>query len=139
MDADQLDAAVLAEMKKKVSELRFIEINRGATQKSKIVELQEKVLEIDAEIDNLLNKVPSATKTVMDYINKKVESLDEEKQKVLKEIGNLMDSNGPDIFSLEDALDNWDIYSFEDKMGIVDCLIESIHAQPGELTIRWKI
>ena len=139
IDADQLDAAVLAEMKKKIGELRSVEINRGSTQKSKIAELQGKVLEIDTEIDNLLNKVSSATKTVMDYINKKVESLDEEKQKVLKEISNLMDSNGPDILNLENALDNWDIYSFEDKMGIVDCLIESIHAQPGELTIRWKI
>lgn len=140
LNADVVDEIVLIEMKKKVEEFRSFKIKQDSENMLKIAELQSRVMEIDDEIKSLLEKIVSATPTVMQYINERVETLDAEKLKMSDEINALMDGTATaNIVDLEKAMGDWDRFSIEDKMAIVDCLIESIYAQPDEITIKWKI
>lgn len=69
-----------------------------------------------------------------------MEELDAEKLKISDKISATINGAGEAaVVDLEKAMDNWEEFSIEDKMAIVDCLIESIHAQPGEMTIKWKV
>lgn len=140
LNADVVDEIVFDEMKRKVETFRSFKIKQDSENVLKVAKLQTRVAEIDDEIKSLLEKIVSATPTVMQYINERVESLDAEKLRIGEEINTMMDTAATtNIVDLEKAMGYWERFSIEDKMAIVDCLIESIYAQPDEITIKWKI
>ena len=138
--ADDLDAIVLAEMKKKAGIFRDFKVKLHAEKKTGLERLRSRAAELDSEIAKLLEKIPAASMTVMEYINKKVASLDAEKAETELKILNWLNAeDNIAVVNLEEGMERWDAFSFEDKMAVVDCLIESIHAKPGEITIRWRL
>lgn len=140
LNADVVDELVLGEMKKKIKTFRFFKIKQDSKNERRVAELHTRITEINSEIKNLLEKISSANPTVMQYINERVEELDAEKLKISDKISATINGAGEAaVVDLEKAMDNWEEFSIEDKMAIVDCLIESIHAQPGEMTIKWKV
>ena len=76
----------------------------------------------------------------MEYINNKVEALDEERRQLQEEILNL--THQPDNSSLNvisNHVEKWEETSFEDKQAVVDALIKVITIADGKINITWNI
>lgn len=89
----------------------------------------------------MVEKIVSANKATMAYINKKIEELDGEKTKLKKEIADM----SADIYGKKDVgvingyLDKWDSIDIADKITVVDALIDSIKVDEEHIDIIWKI
>ncbi|MBQ7921147.1 MAG: recombinase family protein [Clostridia bacterium] len=139
LDADSVDAMVLGEMRKKLAEFRYLSGWEQRNRDLQIVKQKERIGEIDEEIASLLHKIPSANATVMTYINNRITALDAEKRALLACIAKDGFGGHDDSERISGYMEYWDVLSISDKITVVDCLIENIHADEHSLTIRWKI
>ena len=138
LDADAVDAMVLEEMKTKLQEFRTLSQQTVKSTNLHIIKLKSRIESIDKEIAGLLNKISSASPTVMEYINNRIAALDEEKKGLYAEIvlGQDTQTSIPEITGY---MNHWDKLTIEDKMAVVDILIDHIVASPNSLEITWKI
>ena len=105
----------------------------------KLSELKVKEKQIDTEIEALMSKLTSANDTLMVYINKRIQELDESKKAVQKEICELTPATySVDAKKIRDYLDSWDKISFDDKRAVVDLMIEVIRATADTVEIVWR-
>lgn len=51
----------------------------------------------------------------------------------------MSESDAGSLKQISDYMERWDEISLEDKMTVVDCVIESIHASKEKIKIIWKI
>lgn len=51
----------------------------------------------------------------------------------------MSESGSGSLKQISDYMERWDEISLEDKMTVVDCVIESIHASKEKIKIIWKI
>ena len=101
--------------------------------------MKDRINAIDREIESLLDKISSANETLMKYINSRVSELDDEKNTIESELTKKADRKTPDVGEISGYLDHWEEMSVSDKISVVDCLIESIHASKNNIEITWKI
>lgn len=106
-----------------------------------LTKLKVRVEQIDKEIDTLVEKILSANQTTMEYINKKIESLDDEKTRLKKEIAEMSaDIYGKkDVGTIKNYMDMWNDLSISDKITVVDSLIENIRVDQENVEISWKL
>jgi len=98
-----------------------------------------KIIKLDNEINDLLTKVVGANVVVMDYINKRVDELNETRKKLLQENISIEQTVKKDTLSaLYEHVENWETISFEDKQSVVDVLIKVIHLKNGKINIDWN-
>jgi len=127
-------------IKKKLTEFNQLSSEVTKEINPKLEKNRLKVIEIDNEIGILLEKVTDANKILMDYINKKIEELDKEKQDILQEnisITHTAQKNNMDI--VRNHVMNWDKTTFEDKQKVIDILIKVIHVKSDEIVINWNV
>ena len=101
--------------------------------------LRMQINKLDQEIESLMDKISSANSTVMEYINKRVIALDEEKNKLYDEIIHLQKNQNIGINEIENCMQFWDELTIDDKISVVDCLIVSISASKEAIEITWRI
>ena len=104
-----------------------------------MVKLTARIEQMDQEISTLLDRIADANSTVMSYINSRVAALDKEKKQLHAELLRLSESDAGSLKQISDYMERWDEISLEDKMTVVDCVIESIHASKEKIKIIWKI
>lgn len=77
----------------------------------------------------------------MEYINKRIETLDDEKTTLKKEIAEISaDIYGKkDVGVIKNYMDMWDKLSIADKITVVDTLIEHIRVDQENVEISWKL
>ena len=75
----------------------------------------------------------------MEYINKRIVALDEEKKKLYDEIMRLQVHKGIGLDEIENCMQFWDELTIDDKISVVDCLIVSISASKEAIEITWRI
>lgn len=139
LDADVVDEIVFKEMTKKLTEFASLSKQKQQGCNLQIVKLKTAIEAIDRDIAGLLDKIAAANDTVMAYINNRVAELDAEKKKLYAQIVQL-EQNGSNNFSeITGYMERWDQLTISDKITVVDCLIESIHASKDKLEIKWKI
>ncbi len=139
LDADVVDEIVFDEMRKKLAEFETLSLHGQEGGNLQTVKLKERISEIDSDISALLNKMISANDTVMEYINNRITELDKEKKELYAQIVQLEVNRDNTLEELSGYMSHWDELSISDKITVVDCLIESIHATKEKLDIKWKI
>lgn len=89
----------------------------------------------------LQNKATGDTKTYEENINKRVDALDEEKKELREKISQMSAEmyDRKNIGTINGYMNNWESVSMDDKLSVVDALIESIHVGHGKVQISWKI
>ena len=103
------------------------------------IRLKTRIEGIDQEIGSLLDKIPLANGTVMEYINSRIAALDAEKKELYTEIVQLTEGGGYSLDKITGYMEDWGKISMSDKLTVVDSLIESIYASQEKIKINWKI
>ena len=139
LDADLVDEIVFEEMRKKLSEFNTLTKRKQENVDLQTIKLRTRIDAVDQEIKSLLDKIPQANGTVMEYINERVSALDAQKKELYAEIAQLSEGDKYNLDELTGYLDNWEKVSMKDKLTVVDCLVESIIASQEKIKINWKI
>ena len=106
-----------------------------------VTKLKIRAEEIEKEIATLIDKIVSASTATMEYINERIDALDEEKKTVKEKIAQMSAEmyDRQNIGVISDYMSKWNDISIDDKLTVVDTLIESIHVGHGKVKIAWKI
>ena len=139
LDADAVDKLILEEMEKKIASLGPLRMRKDSGYNTQAAGLRAQIDKLDQEIESLMDKISSANSTVMEYINKRVIALDEEKNKLYDEIIHLQKNQNIGINEIENCMQFWDELTIDDKISVVDCLIVSISASKEAIEITWRI
>lgn len=139
LDADLVDEIVFEEMRKKLAEFNTLTKQKQESCDLQTIKLKTQIEVIDQEIGSLLDKIPLANGTVMEYINNRITVLDTEKKELYAEIVRLTEGKEYRLKKITGYLDNWEEISMGDKLTVVDSLIESIYASQEKIKINWKI
>ena len=83
---DVFEDYVFQEMKKQLAKFKYLSDELEAVTHPTSQTEKVRIAEIEQEIGNLLAKVPDANKTVMEYINRRIEELDKEKHSLQKKL-----------------------------------------------------
>ncbi len=138
--ADVFEDYVLHEMKKQLAKFQYLsdeleEVTQPASQVEKI-----RIAEIEQEIGNLLAKVPEANKTVMEYINRRIEELDKEKQSLQQKlVEQSTNQTSGKIDKITNYIAKWDELDNDDKQRVADILIDRIDIDEDVIEITWNI
>lgn len=99
-----------------------------------------RIAEIDKEIQALLSKLIDANKTLTDYINMRIEILDQEKQYLEKKLMQIIpDKTAPSHNTIADPASKWPELSPEDKQRIADLMIYVIYIDEDMIEIQWNL
>lgn len=141
IQADEIEDIVFDEMTRKLKEFNELSYKEKQGDPIEITKLKLRLEEIEKEINMLIDRVVSASTTTMEYINKRIDALDDEKRKLKDKIAQLSAElyDRKNIGTISGYMDKWDEISMDDKLTVVDTLIESIHVDQGNVQISWKI
>ena len=139
LDADLVDEIVFEEMRKKLEEFGTLTKRKRECAGLQAIKMKVRVEEIDQDIRSLLDKIPFANETVMEYINDRVAELDGKKKELCAEAEQLMEWNDYSFDGLTGYLNRWEKVSVKDRVTIVDQLVESVIASREKIRINWKI
>ncbi len=84
---------------------------------------------MEDEIEKLLNTLTGASALLMSYANGKIEELDANRQRLIKEIAalNAEPVSTQKIEFLSAHLGNWDNIDFEDRRQVADIILSQVH------------
>ncbi len=143
--ADDFEKVIVERMKEKLS---MISVKAKPDDKSRIQDsisrLENKLISIDEEIENLVDKMtsPDMDRTVLKYIKGKISKLDSEKMNIKTDIEQLKNTGMTDEFDgreLVNVMSKWEELSFDDKRSVVEVLIKKILVYPDKIEIEWNI
>jgi site-specific DNA recombinase len=139
--AEKVEDIVFFEMREKLKEFGELQLHEKPESTLQLTKLKVRADQIEKEIDTLVEKIPTASKATMGYINKKIDELDEEHSRLKKEIADMSaDIYGKkDVGVIKNYLNNWESISISDKITVVDALIESVRVNQDTVDIVWKI
>lgn len=138
--ADELEQFMFKNIKQRLESFNVLKSSEDFTLNPSINECKIKISTIDKEINELLQKVLNANNILINYINERIEKLDEEKKRVNEELLLLTSrSKNTEIEQITNYVSHWEETSFADKLLVVDALVEVIHISEGNIKIKWKI
>ena len=141
IDADAFEAFILQEMKEHVKQFSLTSGVPTKRNNPRVHELNIKLEQVQAEIENLVNKVSSANDVLMDYINKRIGDLDAQASAIkqeLSELSPLENTQDCDVRQITDFMSHWDDLTVDEKRAVVDQLIVTIKATQDDCEITWK-
>ena len=133
--------ATYCTLSRKLAEFTELSVKERQGDPIELTKLKVRADEIEKEIATLIDKIVSASEATMEYINKRVDALDEEKKELRKKVSQMSAEmyDRKDIGTINGYMNNWENVSIDDKLSVVDALIESIHVGHGKVQISWKI
>lgn len=138
--ADIFEEYILNEMKKELETFQYLSQEQAKEVSPSHHQHKVRIAEIDKEIESLLAKVADANRTLMNYINNRVEALDTEKQKLQEKVVKLNINKPTDnMDKITDHMNLWEELSLEDKQRIADILIKVIYIDENTIEIEWNI
>lgn len=124
-------------IKNKLAKWESLSIISKCVHNPKINECEMEIHKIDMEIEELLKKILNANNALMNYINTRVEKLDEQRKYLSKKLVSLQsDSNSEEITGY---ISKWNEMSLEDKIEVLDVLVKVVHISDEKIEITWKI
>lgn len=120
-----------------ISESENIRLVREKRENSSSKEMQQKALEIDGKIENLISTLESASNISTEYINRRIDTLHHEKQLLMHQYSQtLLEYEPAEVipFSAED----WSKLSFEDKGRVARSLISKVELSNTGVEIFFK-
>lgn len=139
LNADLVDELVWGELQEKLR--GFAVLTRGKQDKycQQLAELEIQINSLDREIGALIDQIPKANITVMEYINSKVAYLDTKKKELYSQMRKLHKVGECEKKKLSGYLSYWESMSIVDKLTVVDSLVESIYASQEKIKIIWRV
>ena len=142
--AEEVENSMTEKIKDKIRSLSIKSRTKcDSSLQDRILELKLKIEEIDKEIDQLVAATIKANDVTMDYINRSISSLHGKKDILFQEINELEAEKNknvpPNQKTLQNAADQWDQLSMDDKIAVVDILIEKIIVRDESIEIQWKV
>lgn len=139
--AREIEDIVFDEMSRKLVEFASLSHREKSGDSMELAKCKVRADQIDKEINELIDKLVLAGAATAEYVNNRIEALDEEKKNVKEKIAQLSASlfGKQDIETITDYMSKWDDISIQDKISVVDALIETIHVGHGKVQIKWKI
>lgn len=135
---EEVHELVEVEIQKKLEELSSTKIETSNINAIAINEINIKITKIDEQIAQLLDKIIEATPTVMDYINKKIEQLDVDKQELLKQLQDKsIDTSFEDLEEVFGV--DFSSLDFDTKRKVARILIDRIELSDEVCRIRFNI
>ena len=141
IQASGIEDIVFDEMSRKLKEFNKLSYKEKHGDPIELTKLKIRAEEIEKEIATLIDKIVSASTATMEYINERIDALDEEKKTVKEKIAQMSAEmyDRQNIGVISDYMSKWNDISIDDKLTVVDTLIESIHVGHGKVKIAWKI
>ena len=127
-----------------VSRMEEFQTLTGGTLKKanpKLTSLKVEMVKVESEIEKLLDTLTGASPTLLTYANRKIETLDANRQSLAKQIAD-MDAeviSPQNLTRISSYLDDWDNVDFDDRRHVVNGMISLIRADSGFVDIAWKI
>lgn len=138
--ADVFEDYVLEEIKKELAKFQYLSEELAQTVSLSDNQNKIRIAEIDKEITSLLSKVADANKTLMNYLNNRIEELDKEKQSLQEKlVESTANKPAQKLDKITDYVSKWTDLSLEDKQKIADILIKVIYIDEDVIEIEWKI
>lgn len=128
---------IFGQMKKEMEKLGYLS-DEGRKKEPAANEYKIRIAQLDEEIKSLMGKVSSANDTLMDYINKRIQELDMERQELQKKLVPERDTEEKND-CITDYIDLWDRLEMLDKQRIADILIDRIEIGETKIEIFWNI
>lgn len=118
----------------------FERIQREKTNSEKMNELKIRLVKIQEEITNLMDKVAVANDVLFNYINTRITQLDKEKKEIeramLDEKAKQKNEATPEF--IRKALNDWEGMSFDEKKAIANVFIDKVIIYNGDIDIAFK-
>ena len=137
----ELEQFVFNSMLLHMREFQTLNGKDGTKANPKLTALKVDLAKVESEIEKLVDTLSAANPTLLNYVNKKIEALDGERQSLTKKIAEVSaDTVSPErVRQITNYLDNWGNVSFDDRRQVVDGLINVIRATSESVSIEWKI
>lgn len=137
---DVFEDYVFQEMKKQLAKFKYLSDELEAVTHPTSQTEKVRIAEIEQEIGNLLAKVPDANKTVMEYINRRIEELDKEKHSLQKKlVEQNTNQKTESLHKITDFIDKWGNLDNDDRQRVADILIDRIDIDEDVIEITWNI
>ena len=137
MKADEIESLVATEIQKKLSRLPAPPQTAGIHAEEKTLNLR--LAQLTRQIEKTAAKSLEATGPLFDYLSHQVAQLDSQRQACLQKMQALESSRPQNRMENLLHFPEWDHLTLEDKMLVVDALINKITLREKELTILWKL
>lgn len=138
--ADVFEDYVLEEIRKELAKFQYLSEELAQTVSLSYNQNKIHIAEIDKEITSLLSKVADANKTLMNYLNNRIEELDKEKQSLLEKlVESTANKPAEKLDKITDYISKWTDLSLEDKQKIADIFIKVIYIDEDVIEIEWNI
>jgi len=136
----EFEQFVYGEMVKKLSEFQTLTA-KATTVNPKLTALNVELAQVEDEIEKLLNTLTGANAVLLSYANGKIEELDANRQRLIKEIAALnAETISPQkIEFLSAHLENWNTIDFDDRRQVTDIILSQVQATSDRVSFEWKI
>ena len=137
----EMEQHVFERMVDKMAEFQTLTGGTMAKANPKLTSLKVEMTKVESEIEKLLDTLTGANPTLLTYANRKIETLDADRQSLAKQIADMdADVISPqNLTRLSRYLEDWDNVNFDDRRHVVNGMISLIHAGGGFVNIAWKI
>lgn len=142
LKAEIIEQIIFDEMKKKLTMFTSLSAPQENRTDPEIFELNTRIAQIEAEIETATAKAMEASGALIKYLSDKVTKLDEERSTCVSRLNELQAAaaaNQCDVAEITNFISKWDDLTLQDKILVVDALIDKIMLSETEMTIKWKI
>lgn len=142
LKADAIEKLVLNEIEKKLAVFSSLSAPKDNRMDPEIAELKVRITNLEEEIEKAARKAMEASGALVKYLSNKVDELDAEKTsciRCLKELESKAQETAANVSEVKNCFSRWEKLTLEDKILVVDELVDKIRLSESELTILWKI
>lgn len=142
LKGDAVEKIVFEEMEKKLAMFSTLSAPQETKFDPEIKELNIRLAQLEREIEKATEKSLEASGALFKYLSDRVADMDKQKQECIMRLSELESEvvqKQHDIQHISNYLCKWDLLTIEDKMIVVDALIDKIKLSETEMTIIWKI
>jgi DNA invertase Pin-like site-specific DNA recombinase len=139
--AEEIEGVIFDEMLRKLAGLNLFKQADDPDESADLLDMRMQAEQIEKDIEALIDNVSSASRATMDYINKKINTLDDEKKALEEKINQVSAETRirDDTCTLPWFKGKWNTLGIDDKIAVVDTLIENIRVGLGNVEIIWRI
>lgn len=139
LHAEHLENVILDEIRKKLSEIEELTPINNVSTSLKISENKAKIIQLDAQIAALIDKVIDADRPLMQYINEKVSALENARNQLLaKNVSLGQSSSAASLPIIRDHILLWDNMGFDGRKMVADALIQKIFIDQDAIDVLWN-
>lgn len=133
---EELVSQILREKWKQLPPLPSPEASQSDPQR---LALERNLAQMDRKIGLIMEKILESSGPAIQYLSDQVKQIEDEKQALNAKLKKLEQTGQTDIPVPIDFSRTWDALSFEDKILVLDALVEKIELSDSDIIFFWRI